>query len=212
MFDWIGACATGPTVLPLLEPVAGLGLALGLAYLNLEKFRYRSQIRDKALKALEQLKVNGSTPEIFGNSPAYARIKTLAALPDNNENDQARQQKANVPDGFWNKTYRHLFEFHKDKNIVIFTSVASAVVLIVGVALQVGQLTFLECIFSPSIVKILFWVLAFSVMFPMALVRAGNKVVESMWKLIDSDTKELNVPLVVFAQNAKSPEKIGKKK
>lgn len=63
-----------------LTPMATSGLAIGLAYLKLNRFRYRESVQDRARKGLLALeRQDGTLAETQGDTEYYIRLKTLSS-------------------------------------------------------------------------------------------------------------------------------------
>jgi hypothetical protein len=118
--------ATDPSVLASLEPLFGASLAINLAYLNLNQFRYRDEMAKTAKSKL----VNA--PDTVHETAWYKDIRSLA--------DQASEEKTplSLPGFWWCYFYRFFFHFQIDKWISVLLTMLSAGYLFLGVAHSVG--------------------------------------------------------------------------
>lgn len=97
-----------------IQSLASVGLALNLAYIGLEKFRYRSRIGKDVLGQIVEL--NGDCEE-FKETTWYKAIERLAGLSVSDESQQSMLSKsdAKMPKEVWCIVYTCVFESHIDR-------------------------------------------------------------------------------------------------
>lgn len=99
-----------------LTPMATLGLALCLAYLKLDRFRYRHSFQIEAQKVLEGLKLREEGPEkSLGDTAYYLGLKLLANWSNQQafrkiKNSMKERVKYGSPFGWHISLYRIMFE------------------------------------------------------------------------------------------------------
>lgn len=165
--------------------MAGAALAINLAYLNLERFRYRKKIREHAREVKERLStdVNGESPH--EGSELYQRVVRLSALPDE-INYKKKSTKGNlevneswdmgeVPGDIWWRIYRFLFERHQDRVIVFCTTGVSLVMFFLGTAHSVDHLSSIACWFESGAIWL--YVVTAALVAPIILVFLGSQIV-----------------------------------
>ena len=215
---------TGTTIvswLPLLEPMAGAALAINLAYVNLERFRYRKDIRDCARQELEKVnhvrqeleKVNHVRQELerikdnkigkhWHNSQLYQDVLRLAALPDNDpiasdemekEGQEKLEQKRRfeMPGGLWGNIYEILFHKHQDRIISYILVLLSLAAFFLGTAHSVNHLTYFESFFSEDYIVYYLYILLVCILSPIFFVYLGHRVVSWGKKVAKKNVAEL---------------------
>ena len=195
--------------------MAGAGLALNLAYINLERFRYRSKIRLHARKELERLKSKGGAeiPEEFIEIRNYKLVKYLSALPDNDADIAKRGDKSEEknneevwPEGLWPKIYKYLFDKHQDRIFSFLMVIVSTFLLVVGVAHSIGHAQCISCLFSNEWILLSFYILVASVIFPMFFVMLGTRVVRWGTDIASENVAELEKMMQGVARQARIKE------
>jgi hypothetical protein len=123
------------SLLPLLEPVLGIGFALNLAYIGLERFRYRDKIREHAKPLLDSLiGVHQGTRK----TDLYKDLVRLSGLP--NDEKDGTPGKSGLKRGRWAWFYRNWFECNWDREAAILSAFAIGILLFFGVGHQIGSL------------------------------------------------------------------------
>ncbi len=205
-------CAALVSLLPKLEPIAGGGLAINLAYLNLRRFRYRSQIRDHAKKEVISLANDKGEyhPKLVANH-WFQQVQRFAHLKDNDEIlpvpalPDTSQTAVKMPDGFWGTIYRYIFEYHQDRWLAFAFTGLCLVGLIFGVAHSIDQLTWCNCAFSADYIWISFWILLIAMILPVLLVFVGRRVVRWACKYASNNVRELEKLMKADVQKATLP-------
>jgi hypothetical protein len=180
-----------------LEPLSGAALALCLAYLALERFRYRDTIQ---ANAVEKLRDEQHTSDVVHHTTAFGTLVWLAgsaappacirACEQARENGNATKDRA--PSGFKATTYDWLFRIPLGEGIVAALAVIAFTVLFSGVCASAGIWT---C-FPTSILSVLspttflMLLLAGSV-FPVLLVGLGRMCMTWSKRYADDMGQEL---------------------
>ena len=134
-----------------LEPIAGAGLAISLAYLALERFRYRRDVET----------VSSVLHEKYENDAQLGEDQTLEHLQELKWLCR-RPCNGHSPSGAWAWFYGVFFRRHFDIWLVTLLAVMSAFILVQGVAGLIGvtakftygpalKLAFLFCFLAMSI-------------------------------------------------------------
>jgi hypothetical protein len=114
------------SVLSSLEPLFGASLAINLAYLNLNTFRYRDKMAEEARQKLT------NAPATVKDTKWYREIKSLADQP------KAGYTKLDLPRAaVWSHLYRCFFHWRIDNVVSIILTATSAFYLFMGVAYSV---------------------------------------------------------------------------
>ena len=197
------------TWMPALEPLAGASLAINLAYLNLNRFRYRSEVRKHAESTLNKLEAEASD-RIAGSETAttslYHRLKWLAEkLPDKELADGV------VPAGFSSWAYRWLFKHNQDCVISIALAAYAGICLILGVASSIHYLV-PDSIFTAGSFSLIasFWILLIGLLTPVFLVLAGRMSKNWGVKMANQSSSDLTKTLRDAAKNAPRPGGLGR--
>lgn len=190
-------CSDAVSLLPSLEPIAGTALAINLAYLNLKRFRYRSEIRsnaEAAIKRLEQKKKNGShLPKTLVENKWYQEVKRLSNLANNDgkNGDNPEKTREVLPKAYWAKLYFVFFEFHEDRVASYLFTFFALVGLLVGTSQNVGYLQALACWFSQDNIVWSLLALSLSVICPVVFVLVGAHVKKIACEYADENVEEL---------------------
>ena len=183
-----------------MEPLAGAALALCLAYLNLDWFRYRGEIRSNARIEIDRFRNQDEAGQkALSENMWFRQIVTLAALENNdplqlapnNEDDgssrfwekfRSDDQKARsddeMPDGMWSKIYKYLFSRHIDRWITIIGACAGGAAIILASAHGIGMWKAIQCYSTDGYAVAIFWVLALAMLAPILFVLLGRRVVK----------------------------------
>lgn len=172
-------------MLPNLEPLTAGALALNLAYLNLERFRYRDKIRSRARTELDRLNGGGSdnTPRKLLENRWFQEVDRLAALPNHDPTGDDDLRSASyrgngpLPAGPWGRIYNGFYERHQDMYVTCILTVYSIFLLALGTAHSSGILISTSCWFSADLIAFTFWGLVVSILAPIAFVIVGKQIV-----------------------------------
>jgi hypothetical protein len=188
----IATCAG--SLLPAVEPIAGAALALNLAYLNLDRFRYRRDIYKHACKQLESLNGAKNQLDALPNGHVYKFITRLGTMPDPDKKESLGFSASDDSDhsGFWWFVYRYVFEKHQDMAACYVLTGVALVALLLGVASNVGQLEVVTCLFQGWVDTAGFYLLCFSVLAPIALVEIGRRSVRALKRTITKGISDIS--------------------
>lgn len=179
-----------------LEPLAGAGLAINLAYLALNRFRYRDEIEPAAEKKCLKNDEDGSF-DGFDDLDAVKELKWLA---------RRETSDAFVPRGRAAMVYRYMYRKHQD---IYFTAGATALcafTLVTGVALNVGRWAWSAVLTNPPIPGIMFYGCLLAVLVPVALVVMGRRCARWGKNRIEYCTAQVAISLGALAYSARPPE------
>ena len=200
--------------LPALEPLAGAALAISLAYLNLDRFRYRSRIREHARKELARFAGDASGLARLARNRWFRQVQFLAALPDNDrlskksmeehrkeaeKNGEIKngnsETKSGMPDGLWGKIYLIFFSVHQDRYATYVFTLIALIALLFGCAHQIGVWTFTQCLGSGKLLIFMFYLLSLCVLAPILFVMMGRRVVVWAMEYATSCCTDLEEPM-----------------
>jgi hypothetical protein len=180
--DYIAQCATATSLLPTLEPMAGASLAINLAYLNLEKARYRAAIFKRAKEEIQRLtesvrKNSGESelPEYIVKSKLFQQVARLAVDPDDAE---AAKTSAPLPDKFWGKIFRMFFENHRDRRICYVLTAFSLAAFVFGTAHSFKHLMFFSCVSAGFGGYMFYYALLLGIGFPILFLFFGGRMMK----------------------------------
>lgn len=149
-------------LIPQLEPLAGSGLAVSLAYLALERFRYRDAVERYASELKVQYKSEGEdTVEV---------VKDLQWL--------CRQDcNGHTPRGAAASFYHYAFRNKADEVAIAAFALIAGMTLIAGVALNLKYFWWLPYLEHPSIISFLFFCCSCALLLPAISVLCGRRCV-----------------------------------
>lgn len=158
--------ATPTVILPTLaslEPIAGAGLAVTLAYLALDRFRYRNAVESCAKEYHKK----------YENDSELGKLKDLDVL---NELRWLHRSDGNdfKPVGFHGTLYSAVFRKHLDVFIISALAVLAGFTLICGVALQIGTWSWLGWAGQSWAIQLFFYVCAAAIALPSISVLGGR--------------------------------------
>jgi len=158
-----------------LSPLAGATLAANMPYLNLERFRYRDQMRKCAAEQL--IPLGASLPNEVTTMDQYRGLLYLASLKNNDGLDKKGVVPLTIPMKCPSGAYSCVFAHHQD----IFFSTAfsgfAAIMIFLGVALSIGMWSF-ALPYLAGFPQPIFWVLTFTTILPGLYIYAGRWVVK----------------------------------
>lgn len=179
------------SVLPHLEPFAGVAFALNLAYIGLPRFRYRERIQEHVVKKLQDI---DGEPHQFGDTDWYKATARLARL--NVSGGSSAVENAKLPKESWGSSYTLLFERHRDKAFSIALSFLLGAILALGSAHTAGRfgsvLGFdIMPMFGDGAFNFWFWLIAFAALTPVFFVYRGNYVVRGACQYADTQINDM---------------------
>jgi hypothetical protein len=151
-----------------IEPIAGAGFAMCLAYLALDRFRYRNEVESSAQSALATLDKEGDgqpdPPQSIANNDAMLELKWLARLNCNGFSPQHP----------WAWVYATIFRREIDVYATIILAAIAAFCLAAGVAEEIKIWDELSYLSTMPILGIAFYVCLISIIIPPVMVYFGR--------------------------------------
>ena len=178
-----------------LEPIAGAGLAVTLAYLALDRFRYRQLIETAGERVFAVFQKNGHGVTIDEALEALNDLKWLCR----------KECNGHMPRGFGPMFYGWSFRRQADELIISVLAVLSALTLISGVALNAGIWSWVTVLNSQLIVGFLFYSCSSAIIFPAAMVLCGRRCVDWGKKFADHCEDQINKIMKNSARAASAP-------
>ena len=173
------------SLIPQLTSLATTTMAIGLAYVRLDRFHYRDRIRDRARAALNRF---NDDPRILKRLQGLHTIAVLQHLADDSNTGVSRDSNpaTSLP---W--SYRKLVAPGVDRHVCWIGVYLSLVVVLIGSfqGLGVGYVT--TALNSRTIAIIVTSVLAMLLVFEIILVRLGDWIQAKMYDVINSKSSEL---------------------
>jgi hypothetical protein len=147
----------------MIEPVAGAGLAVSLAYLALDRFRYRDDVERYAQnkKTLLANEGDADTLEVVND------LRWLCREDCN----------GHTPRGSLAHFYHYVFRSKADEVLIALSALWAAFTLAAGVAFNLGTWDFLLVLNRPPIANSMFAGCLFALGFPAFAVLCGRKCV-----------------------------------
>ena len=178
-----------------LEPIAGAGLAINVAYLALDRFRYRRRIEPVA----EEKCVLNDEQDAFEGFHDLDPVKELKWLA------RRVSSKDYVPRGRAAAAYRYGFRKHQD--IFFAGSAASmcAFTVATGVALSVGRWEWAHFLTISPFPGVLFYACLASMIIPVGVVLAGRRCANWGRERIEHCTNQVAISLGNLAKQAQPP-------
>lgn len=198
---------------PQLSSLAETTLAINLAYLNLQRFRYREQIRQRASSELDALGSESVLPKSILESDQFKEILYLARLKNNDGLDDTKNHKkifAASPSGGWAFLYRFIFANHQDLGAAIMLSIFSTLILLAGTAEGIHAAPYFTKYATDGWALFYFVVLSMGLLFPMIFVLSGRRVVRKGCNHAVKAGKQLAALLADMAGKVEAPETNGK--
>ena len=146
--------------LQFLEPTFGASLAINLAYLNLEKFRYAKLIAKEARDLLSKTELSDTS---ISGTDWYRQIQSLS------EQTSASPPKLELPLCWWSCGYK-IFYWNIDRWFSIFITAYSGIYLVLGVAHSVNLFPGTVKYFTSGEIYNEFWYSTFGLFWPMMMV------------------------------------------
>jgi hypothetical protein len=160
--------AGADVTLAVIEPLAGAGFAMSLAYLALDRFRYRTQIEAASRTALEKYDSEGDgTPDLPPSLLGNETVNELKWLCRKNCNGY-------VPKGWQITLYRCFFRRHTDVFAIVALGALSAFALSSGVALNLSRWAWFNGINNPVGAAIFFYFCLCALVVPPLLIWVGR--------------------------------------
>lgn len=170
------------SLIPDLEPLAGISLAVNLAYLNLQRWRYRQAIRGIAKRGLGELNQRQNDDgSIVSGLPQLRGLKVLAG-------DENNLNKLPV----FIRVFELFFGKELDVRLGVFFSIFAVLMLTVGVAHNIGVWSSVVPISVGKWAASYFYVLIGSLVSPAISVILGRYLVEKSTEYADDCFKQLS--------------------
>lgn len=170
------------SLLPLLEPLAGASFAINLAYLNLERFRYRRLIREQAQRLYAELE-KAEYFDIISDFKEVGLLRDLSGLKDHDNMGNDPLNPSDEPQSdrkilITERVYRFVFKHHLDMTVCKVLAVIAGLLLYFGVMHSIGRHDYAAPTFN-SAPEAHFWgeVLLLTMFVPLGLVALGNWIV-----------------------------------
>lgn len=196
------------SLLPMLEPLGGISIAINLAYLNLTRFRYRKHIREQAKRLYADLESKAYF-QVIRDLKQVAMLRDLSGLLDfdNLGSDPIEGQAEATPSDrktLWvERLYKVVFEHHHDlKACRVFAGMAVLLVYF-GVAHALGRHAYAAPLFD-TVAKAHFWAdaLLVTILVPLGLVSLGNWIVGNLRAKAHEAFKEMEKIVGRLAEQA----------
>lgn len=172
--------------------IAGIGVAMNLAYLKLDRFRHRNSIEDCARSELKRLGDDKGTLDDYKDREYYKILKRLAG--DDGES------RTNTVRGPWFQIYRLLFLKRVDRGISYLMMGLSLATLLGSSRFptidesetEVSSTELFPLVaISPSVETALWAIISFAIVFSIFLVLYGDRMVRLARQEIQHSGSEL---------------------
>lgn len=188
------------SLLPSLEPILGVSIALNLVYLNIQKFHYISIIKAKLGSRLREL-----DPHVIAqveNTPWYGQLKDLAGVDTIElELPNLRQRFYVKSPGTWGFVYNFFFYWRFGKIISLLATFYTLFLLFLGVGHSSSATILLVDYFNDTILS--HYCLAMvAATWPILSVIAGEYVCICAARFVKYQTDNLQTQAKNDAENA----------
>lgn len=157
-----------PITLATIEPVATSGLAVTLAYLALDRFRYRRSIEELAA----QCHVKYSSDELLVAEENLGPWQEVVWLSRESKNGFK-------PSGFWGSLYKAIFRHHIDFLLITVLALLSGGALAIGVARSLHTWAWFEWTDSRTGAVLFFYICLIATGLPFLAMYGGHRC--SIW-------------------------------
>ncbi|WP_417824394.1 hypothetical protein [Thalassospira lucentensis] len=185
------------SILTKLEPVLTIAFTLNLAYLGLERFRYRKAIREYVQSKMADLQ---NPSDRVKSLKYYKNLARLSRLQD--EGGKLLSRKGSNLPGLWGAIYAWWFECHIDVLVINVLATISAALLALGVAYELNVVTVGERFFVQDNVSLLYIAIVVMCFVPVLSVIGGRHTVKKARRFAVSEIEEISIVLQIEAQNA----------
>ena len=157
--------------------LAGGALALNLAYVNLERFRYARVAENLSKDMLDKVEADGQ----FRQSRSYQELSALVArnLPEKkNDTDRSSENKVGLDTRVTRWIHEWIFVKPVDILVCCIFVVISVIALALGSGHPIGVLTW-TCEYFSTKHEDVYWTLAVGITTPMVFILIGSYI---LWK------------------------------
>lgn len=211
--DFASACTSASTCASELHHVvslAGGALALNLAYLNLERFRYAKAIQNHSRQVVDKFEKAEGLPKgtNLDQVTSYRKVKELATIPDTDDGDDADDETKPTA-GLWKEfgvtglVYEWIFVKRMDIIICSIFVVVSVVALALGSGHPIGILEWTCSYFDKARIGVSYWTLAMGIAVPMVFLMVGGYIQSKYVKLAGEVQRNLGEMLQALVPGAK---------
>ncbi|WP_294244667.1 hypothetical protein [uncultured Sphingomonas sp.] len=179
-----------PNLIPALEPLGGISLAVNVAYLNLRRFRYRDQVREVALGHVKELR--GAKIDDLSQTKS---LKLLAG-----ESVKCEDLPAAV------KGFLAVYGKELDMKAAFAFSLFSAIILAAGVAVNIKIWALSNYVGGEAWVAVYFYILLFTLMIPSLAVYFGRSLSTSVIQYADRCNAQISSTYDEKVDQATVPE------
>lgn len=166
--------------LPHLLSLVGGALALNLAYLNLERFRYAKAILDSAKEVMDEVERNENFD--FSGTGSYKQLKALVKFSDGRGGNGTQE----LDWGLRITRYLYVLIFLRpptDRIVCISSVVASTTALTLGSGHPIGSLAWTCGLFGAEHIYLSYWILVLGVVSPMIFLALGIYIQQTSRRL-----------------------------
>lgn len=207
VLDSVTALSQCKSLLPHLVPVAGGTLAISLAYMNLDRFRYSASIRQAALDALSRVDAD-SGHKLVDKTARYKELRALSLLRGYDNEAGSSENAPHQPDRIDPDLEKDLklfsvFSTSIDTFCCGFFSIISAVVLLLGCAHAASMFVYTCQFFLRDHIIYYYSLLAFGMFLPALLVSVGSRLKNKCMNRIPIAEDELQSLKDTFTEQLK---------
>ena len=173
--------------LPYLIPLASVVLALGLAYLKLDRFHYRQRIQGHARMALKSLR-NGGLQSKHEEAEYVRQLRLFAGLVQHDRIGEFPK--------VWGKVYRLIFCSTVDRIVSGLSVIGSMLIIMIGSCHAFGRLQVLIPLFDERQIGLTLYTLIVGFGLSIFLVLYGAHIEYKSRQLIDNNAKQTQMFLI----------------
>ena len=167
--------------LPQILSLASGALAINLAYLNLERFRYAKAVLNSARGVMDEVEKIEKTQDLnFKETVSYQQLKALVDFPKGNVKELGVSLKIT------RFLYGRLFvKPPADRIAGVFFVIASTAALVLGSGQPIGVLAWTCGLFVRDYISVSYWILVAGITFPMLFLMVGQLVQKTCHSLAE---------------------------
>ena len=181
--------------------LAGGALALNLAYVNLERFRYANAIQNISREVLDR--VENAEGIDFTHTRSYRQLQELVTFPRRDRRDETSAEVSGAGLRFLRLLYGWIFVKPTDMFICSILVIASVLALALGSGHPIGVLMGTCAWFTREHIHLSYWILASGILVPMVFLALGTYIKWTCSGLADRIHGDLGAVLKKAVPDAK---------
>lgn len=194
--------STCASELPHIVSLASGALALNLAYLNLERFRYAKAILNSAKEVMDRLEKDQELD--FTQTRSYKQLKALVEFPTSRKENGDAPQELGAFLGTIKLLYRWLFvRPPMDRIFCTAFVIASVTAVVLGAGHPIGVFQSTCQFFDTTYISLSYWALVAGIIMPMVFLVLGGFIQQTCLNLAERIEGDLGQVMQRSAREAR---------